>query len=175
MGGLSGDISKMLFRQVIGDHLEEVSLNGRLLAIFLDMDGKRSLGVIAQSAGLSRSELQEAVARLLTLNLIEETGDSSGVIDDEFLNFLMLQYAKAIGPLSRILVEDFIRSTGHSLKRFPAGRAGELVDTLAKDILREDKRQQFRNDLQRMIKQKGYALSVPARVESQHKGHPDGR
>ena len=164
MDGLSGDISTLIFRQVIGDHIGEVSLDGRLLTIFLDMDGKRSLGSIAQSARLNQSELRQAVSRLLALNLIEEVGGHSAVIDDEFFKFLTLQLAKAIGPLSKVLVEDSILSTGYSLKRFPAVRAGELVETLAKDIVKEDKRHRFRKDLQRMIQKKGYVLSAPTRV-----------
>jgi hypothetical protein len=160
MSTLSGDISQMIFRRVIGDHLKEVSLNGRLLAIFLDMDGKKNLGAIAQAARMNSCDLQETVSRLLKLELIEQVSDNNAVVDDEFLNFLRLQLAKAIGPLSTILVEDSIQAAGYSQRRFPAGRAGELVETLAKDIQRETKRHQFKNDMYRMIQQKGYALPL---------------
>lgn len=160
MSTLSGDISQMIFRRVIGDHLKEVSLNGRLLAIFLDMDGKKNLAAIAQAARMNSSDLQETVSRLLKLQLIEQVSDNNAVVDDEFLNFLRLQLAKAIGPLSTILVEDSIQAAGYSQRRFPAGRAGELVETLAKDIQRETKRHQFKSDMYRMIQQKGYALPL---------------
>jgi len=75
---------------------------------------------------------------------------------DEFIIFLTLQLAKAIGPLSRLLVEDSIQAAGYSLKRFPAVCAGDLVETLANEIHRADKKQQFKKDLQRMIQRKGY-------------------
>lgn len=165
MGMLSGDISGMIFRRVIGDHFKEVSLNGRLLSIFLGMDGKRSLGSIARSTQLNLSDFREAVSRLLNLKLIEQVKDNRAVIDDEFLKLLTLQLAKAIGPLSKILVEESIQTAGYSPNRFPAGRAGELVDTLAQEIQKEDKRHQFRNNLLRLIQQKGYDKPSPKRVQ----------
>ena len=109
---------------------------------------------------MNSSDLQETVSRLLKLQLIEQVSDNNAVVDDEFLNFLRLQLAKAIGPLSTILVEDSIQAAGYSQRRFPAGRAGELVETLAKDIQRETKRHQFKSDMYRMIQQKGYALPL---------------
>ncbi len=167
MGILTGDISRMIFRQVVGDHLKEVSLNGRLLSIFLEMDGKRSLGSIARSIQLNSSDMSEAVSRLLNLELIELVRDSSAVIDDDFLKFLTLQFAKAIGPLSRILVEEAIQTAGFSLKSFPAGRVAELVETLAQEIQREDIRHQFRNRLLQIIQQKGYDQPSPKRVQQE--------
>jgi hypothetical protein len=146
----------MVFRRVIDDHLNEVSLNGRLLSILLDMDGKRNLDAIAHSAQLNLSDLKEDVSRLLNLNLIEQVDVESAVIDDEFIHFLTLQLAKAIGPLSQLLVEDSIQTAGYSLKRFPADCAGELVDTLSHEIQKVDKRQQFKKKLQHMMRQKGY-------------------
>jgi hypothetical protein len=150
----------MIFRRVIGDHLKEVTLNGRLISIFLEMDGKKKLGAIAQDTRLNWSDLRDAVSRLSKLQLIEQVANDSAVIDDEFLNFLRLQLAKAIGPLSTILVEDSIQAAGYSSKRFPVGRAGELVETLAQEIQREAKRHQFKNDMYRMIRQKGYVLPL---------------
>ena len=153
---LSGDISHMVFRRVIDDRLNEVSLDGRLLSILLDMDGKRNLDAIAKSLQLNLSDLQMAVSRLLDLNLIQRVKDESAVIDNEFIHFLTLQLAKAIGPLSQILIEDTIHTAGYSLKRFPADRAGDLVNALALDIQRTEKKRQFKKELQRMIQQKGY-------------------
>ena len=93
MGKLSGDILQMIFRRVIDDHLKEVSLNGRLLSIFLYMDGERNLGAIAQAAQLNLSDLREAISRLLNLKLIEQVTDDSAFIDDEFIVYLTLQFA----------------------------------------------------------------------------------
>ena len=158
---LSGDISNMVFRRVIDDHLNEVSLNGRLLSILLDMDGKRNLDAIAKSLQLNLSDLQTAVSRLLDLNLIEQVKDEDAVIDNEFIQFLTLQLAKAIGPLSQLLVEDTIHNAGYSLKKFPAACAGDLVNTLARDIQRSEKRLQFKRNLQSMMRQKGYEQRLP--------------
>ena len=162
---LSGDISSMVFRRVIDDHLNDVSLDGRLLSILLDMDGKRNLDAIAKSLQLNLSDLKTAVSRLIALNLIERVKDESAVLDNEFIHFLTLQLAKAIGPISQVLIEDTIHTAGYSLKRFPADRAGDLVNTLALDIQRTEKRLQFKNDLQRMMRQKGY----DQRLSRQHR------
>ena len=102
----SGDISPLIFRQIVGENLKDVSLDGRLLSLFLALDGEKSLGALAQTIGLSPEDLRITVTRLLELQLIEPLEKEYTYLDPEFLGYLTLQYAKAIGPLARILIEE---------------------------------------------------------------------
>ena len=38
----TGDISPLIFRQVVGENVKDVSLDGRLLSLFLALDGKKT-------------------------------------------------------------------------------------------------------------------------------------
>lgn len=151
----SGDISPLIFRQIVGENLKDVSLDGRLLSLFLALDGERSLGTLAQTIGLSPEDLRTTVTRLLELQLIEPLDKEFTYLDPEFLSYLTLQYAKAIGPIARILIEEELLAAGHHPNRIPKPQAVILVETLAREIQRKEKKDRFRRDMVRKITEKG--------------------
>lgn len=152
----SGDISRLIFRQAVGENQKDVSLDGRLLSLFLALDGENSLGTLAQTIGLSPDDLRMAVTRLLELQLIEPLEKEFTYLDPEFLSYLTFQYAKAIGPLARILIEEELLAAGHHSTRIPKTQAVILVETLAREIQRKEKKDRFRRDMVRKITEKGY-------------------
>ena len=139
----SGDISPLIFRQIVGENLKDVSLDGRLLSLFLALDGEKSLGALAQTIGLSPEDLRITVTRLLELQLIEPLEREYTYLDPEFLGYLTLQYAKAIGPLARILIEEELLATGHHPNRIPKTQAVILVETLAREDTAQRKERPF--------------------------------
>ena len=151
----SGDISGLIFRQAVGENQKDVSLDGRLLSLFLALDGENSLGTLAQTIGLSPDDLRMTVTRLLELQLIEPLEKEFTYLDPEFLGYLTLQYAKAIGPLARILIEEELLAAGHHPNRIPKTQAVILVETLAREIQRKEKKERFRRDMVRKITEKG--------------------
>jgi hypothetical protein len=151
----AGDISPLIFRQIVGENLKDVSLDGRLLSLFLALDGEKSLGVLAQTIGLNPEDLRITVTRLLELQLIEPLEKEFTYLDPEFLGYLTLQYAKAIGPLARILIEEELLAAGHHQDRIPKTQAVILIETLAREIQRKEKKERFRRDMVRKITEKG--------------------
>ena len=151
----AGDISPLIFRQIVGENLKDVSLDGRLLSLFLALDGEKSLGTLAQTIGLSLADVRITVTRLMELQLIEPLEKEFTYLEPEFLGYLTLQYAKAIGPLAKILIEEELLTAGHHPNRIPKTQAVILVETLARDIQRKEKKERFRRDMVRKITEKG--------------------
>jgi hypothetical protein len=151
----SGDISPLIFRRNVGENLKDVSLDGLLLSLFLAFDGEKNLGTLAQTIGLGLDDLRMSVTRLLALQLIEPLEKELTYLDPEFINYLTLQYAKAIGPLAEILIEEVLLAAGHHPGRIPKAQALILVETLARDIQRKEKKDRFRQDMVRKITEKG--------------------
>ena len=156
MDVLSGNISSMVFKQIATGGTGDVTLDSRLLNVFLGLDGKKNLGIIAQETGLNMEEIGAVITRLLHLKLIESAAEDILMADDDFFNFLNMQLSLAVGPVAEILIEDEIANMDHGISKFPAFRAAELVEILAMNIEREEKRSVFKLGMVNKLKEKGY-------------------
>ncbi len=152
----SGDISAMVFRRVVREDAAEHSFDAQMLTLFMDLDGKKSLAVIAKKTGLKMSSLREAVNKLLKMKLIEPVAEAISAVDADFMDTLKRELSLAIGPLAQILIEDAVNDLGQSVTHFPTRRAPELVESLSREIQREDKRAVFKQNMVRKIKEKRY-------------------
>jgi hypothetical protein len=152
----SGDISGLVFKPVVRDDLGNFSLDGHMLSILMALDGKKSLGVISQKTGLSMAAIREIAAKLMALRLIEPIESAAAVLDRDFMDTLVAQLSLAIGPLAEVLVEDGVEDLGYTLRTVPIQRAAELVNLLAQEIQRDEKRTDFKQRMVKKIKEKGY-------------------
>ena len=156
MDVLSGNISSMVFKQVVAGGTGDITLDSGLLNVFLELDGKNNLGIIAQKTGLNMGEMRDAISKLLHLKIIESGAEDILMADDEFINFLNTQLSLAVGPVAEVLIEDEIANMDHNISNFPASRAAELVELLAMPIKREEKKSVFKLSMVNKIKEKGY-------------------
>jgi len=156
MDVLSGNISYMLFKQVVTGGPGDITLDGSLLNVFLELDGKKNLGIIAQKTGLNMGEIRDAISRLLHLKLVESATEDFLMADEEFFNFLNTQLSLAVGPVAEVLIEDEIANMDHGISNFPAFKAAELVEMLAMTIEREKKKSVFKLSMVNKLKEKGY-------------------
>ena len=156
MVDLTGDISKLVFRQVLKSDGGDVSIDGQLLGIFLELDGQKNLGAVAQKAGLNLGEMRTAVTRLLDLELIEPAVRQEAAVDQEFLDYLNRQLAEAVGPIASVLIEDHIADAGYRLSDFPVSQIADLIEALSREIQREEKKNLFQVNMINKIKEKGY-------------------
>lgn len=152
----SGDISSIVFRRVIKDDIGKFSFDIQMLNVFLALDGKKRLGIVAKELGFSKNKMRTVVSGLMQLKLIEPVEEAVSILDNDFLDYLKNQLSLAIGPLAEVLIEDAIMDLGHSRTRFPGHRAAELVDLLAQDIRREEKKTNFKQNMVNKIREKGY-------------------
>jgi hypothetical protein len=156
MVDLRGDITKMVFRQEVKNHVKTISIDSRLLGIFLQLDGKRNVGIVAQKTGLNLGDMREAISDLLQMEIIEQVGRNESNVDKEFLNYLNNQFSMAVGPIADVLIEEEIADMGYQLSNFPIARVPELVDLLAREIPRAEKKSVFKLNMVSKMKAKGY-------------------
>ncbi|MBW1821037.1 MAG: hypothetical protein JRI92_04605 [Deltaproteobacteria bacterium] len=156
MDVLSGNISSMVFKQVVTDTAGDITLDSSLLNVLLELDGKKNLGIIAQKTGLNMGKIRDVISMLLRLKLVESAAEDILMADDEFFNFLNTQLSLAVGPIAEVLIEDEIANMDHSISSFPAFRAAELVEILSTAIKREEKKSVFKLSMVNKLKEKGY-------------------
>jgi hypothetical protein len=152
----SGDISGMVFKRLSRNDTGEISLDGRMLSVLMELDGKKNLSAVAKQTGMSMNDLRSIISRLLELNLIEPLENAKPVLDKDFLSYLNSELANAIGPVAEVIIEDSASELGYDLSKFPGNRAAELIDLLAREIQKEDKKNTFKQNMLNKIKEKGY-------------------
>ncbi len=152
----SGEISTLLFKRSLRDDLGDFTLDPIMLTVFMELDGKTNLGVIAKKAGLNMSSMRDVVSKLLRLKLIEKVENKARFLDNDFVDYLSAQFSIAVGPIARVLIEDEVHDLGFQLSKFPAPKVAELVDRLTRDIRREEKKAIFKRNMINKIREKGY-------------------
>lgn len=148
---MSGDISALVFKRIIRDGLGEFSLDGHMLSVLMELDGKSTVRELAQKVGLNLSAMREVISRLLKLKLIEPVENDLSILDKEFFEYLVGQLSLAVGPIAEILAEDAIVDLGLDTAQVPSHRAAELVDLLARQIQKEDKKAAFKQNMVKRI------------------------
>jgi hypothetical protein len=152
----SRDISALVFKRNVKEDSGEVSFDNLMLTTFMELDGKKNLAMVARKTGFKMSTVRETVNKLLRLQLIELVEDGIPMADKGFLDYLKMELSLAIGPLAEIIIEDTVNELGYSMTKVPQHRAAELVERLAREIHREDKRVIFKQNMVSEIKEKGY-------------------
>ena len=154
---LSGDIVLLVFRRVVRSNIGDFLLDSQMLDVLMELDGKKNLGSIAKKMEMSTGSLREAVSKLLKLNLIENVVEGTGTfLDNDFLGYLNEQLALAIGPVAEVIIEDTVSDLGCKMSQIPSHKIAELIDLLSREIQREERKESFKLNMVKRIKEKGY-------------------
>ncbi|MFP4193821.1 MAG: hypothetical protein ACOCQI_00460 [Desulfosalsimonas sp.] len=149
----SGDISRVVLRRTVRADLGEVSLDSRMLQVLMELDGKKNLGQVAQSLNMTMKDLRQVAGKLHDLKLCEPAKESMPTLGKEFFDFLSSQLSRAMGPIADVVIEDEISRMGEDQKSFPAHRAAELVDLLARQIRREERKVAFQQAMVKKLRE----------------------
>jgi len=152
----SGNILALVFRRVVREDIGEFSLDSNMLRVLMELDGKQSLSEIAKKINVDMSAIRKVMSKLLQLKLAKSVQVTVSMLDEDFFEYLQAQLSLALGPIAEVLIEDAVNDLGHKRTRFPSSRAAELVDFVAREIQREEKMGQFKQDMVNKIKEKGY-------------------
>ena len=152
----SGNILALVFRRVVREDIGEFSLDSNMLRVLMELDGKQNLSEIAKKINVDMSEIRKVMSKLLQLKLVKPVQVTVSMLDEDFFEYLQAQLSLALGPIAEVLIEDALNDLGHQRTRFPSSRAAELVDFVAREIQREEKMGQFKQDMVNKIKEKGY-------------------
>lgn len=153
----SGDITSLIYKRKVRDDLGNFSLDGQTLLVLMEMDGKTTLGALAGKTGLTMGAIREVSANLLKLGLIDKVKKEIFPVDNGFFRNLLNELALAIGPIAGVLIEDEVQELGYDVTSFPSYLVTELVDRLAGEIRREEKKAIFIKNMVNIIRAKGYA------------------
>ena len=155
----SSELSAMVFKRVIRHDIGEFPLNHQMLSVFMALDGKAPLSAVARKTGLNMSSMREIIAKLMQNGLVEKEEQKIVMLDKDFFDYLLAHLSLAVGPIAQVLIEDEVENFGYVLSRFPGHRVAELVDKLAQEIRREEKKNEFIEKMAVKIREKKY-LSV---------------
>lgn len=149
----------MIYQRKVRDDLGDFSLDGKTLLILMELDGKATLGALAGKIGLRMGSIRELIASLLKLGLVEKVEKEIIPVDIDFFRNLLDGLALALGPIASVIIEDEVQDLGHDVNNFPSYLVAELVDRLAGEIRREEKKAIFIKNMVNLIRAKGYVNS----------------
>lgn len=139
MNILAGDISPLVFQLSVKNEPGELSLDKEMLAVIRELDGRKSIGMVAKNIGLELDKIREIIAKLLTHGIIALVNQSMVMMKQDFFIYLTDQLSKATGPMAEVLIDEAVASLDCSQSNFPRHRVQELIDLLAPKIFREEK------------------------------------
>ena len=154
----SGDISFLIFRRTAVHDLGDFSLSRQALNVYMGLNGRATLGEVAEKSGINLSRMRELISNLIKLGLIDKVPKDIVVLGGDFFRYLIGQLSLATGPIAGVLIEDEVYDLGYEVDQFPAYRVTELIDRLAAQIRREDKKSIFVKNMADKILQKGYPI-----------------
>lgn len=153
MGDFSGDIATMVFRGAVKGDIGEFSLDSQMLKVLMQLDGRKNIGAVASACGLSLGEVKAVLTRLTQLDLVEQVQIAPPTLNESFFEYLRNQLSIAMGPIAEVLIDDEIQDFGIENNKIPKHRAAELVDNLARQIPRDEKRVAFQQAMVQRIRE----------------------
>lgn len=153
MNVFTGDISRLVLKRTVRADLGEVSLDSVMLQVLMELDGTKTLGQVARELDMNMKQLRTILHKLYKLHLCETARDAIPKLNKEFFNFLSAQLARAMGPIADVVIEDEISEMGENQLKFPSHRAAELVDLLARQILREERKVAFQQIMVKKLRE----------------------
>ncbi len=153
MNVFAGDMSKLVLKRTVRADLGEVSLDSEMLQVLMELDGTKNLGQVAHSLNMNLKQLRSILNRLYKLHLCETAKEAIPKLDKAFFHYLSAELSRAMGPIADVVIEDEVSEMGESQLKFPSHRAAELVDLLARQILREERKVSFQQAMVRKLRE----------------------
>lgn len=110
----------------------------------------------AQVSGSGSKELRSGIARLQpktkVVKQVPKNLPSTALVPVSFLNALAAALTDAMGPMSKIVLRDQIKTLGESYERFPQAKVEMLLELVSREILDEGMRGRFRHQMLEQIR-----------------------
>jgi type II secretory pathway predicted ATPase ExeA len=110
----------------------------------------------AQGFSAGSVENRSAVTRLepkpLVLKQPPKSSSSTTSVPSTFLDALTAVLTEAMGPMAKIVLRDQLRILGESYERFPHRKVEMLLESVSREILDEEMREQFRQQMVERIR-----------------------
>ena len=147
---------KTIFRLSAAGTGGEVRLSKQEWNILAHVNGSRTVAEIARRLHMNDLEVTETLFRLSSAGLVEVCERAEGAaqppVDATTLGQIRTAFARSMGPLALLLLEEAIEGLGESAETFPRSRLTALIETLAEQIPDEAKRLQFQQAMLDLLK-----------------------
>ena len=148
---------KTIFRLLAGASPGEVRLSSQEWSILAQVNGSRRVAEIARRLHLNDLEVAETLFKLSAAGLVEVCEHPEGAaqppVDGATLGRIRTAFARHMGPLAPLLMEEAIEGLGEDAEAFPRQRLAALIESLAEQIPDEAKRVQFQQAMLDLLKQ----------------------
>jgi general secretion pathway protein A len=149
------EIDTGIIREVAEDLSITTNLDARFRPIRQVVNNTNGSGSV-QTSGTGSVEARSGTVRLerkaTAVKPISKSISSTAVVPASFLNALVVALTDAMGPMSKIVLRDQIKSLGESSERFPHAKVEMLLESVSGEILDEGMRAQFRHHMLEQIR-----------------------
>ena len=151
MTDFSGDISNLVLKGNVSQDIGELSFDRRTLQVLMQMDGKTDVGTLSRKLKISIADLRPIITKLFDLGLVIPIQKGAAFLTQGFVDRLTDELSDAMGPIAEIVIEDELEAMGGPSLRVPVSRAAELINRLADQIPRQEKRARFQKAMLKRI------------------------
>ena len=146
------DISTDVLVRALREDQERVALDSRMLSVLLEVDGVRPVAEVGVALGMSPSAVGEVAERLLEAGLVARVPSVAPTLEQGFLVALVHELSLAIGPIAPIVAEECAAEVGHDLGAFPVAQGAQLIERVAREVQRDDKKLTFKHSMLQHLK-----------------------
>jgi len=145
---------KEIDAEIIREVAEDLNITPSLEAI--PMPGRQVVnnlngGGAAEASAMTLTETRSGIVRLepkpTPVKTVPKSIPSVAFVPPSFLNDLVAALTDAMGPMAKIVLRDQIQILGESSERFPHAKVDILLESVAREILDEGMRAQFRRHM----------------------------
>ena len=145
---------KEIDAEIIREVAEDLNITPSLEAI--PMPGRQVVnnlngGGAAEASAMTLTETRSGIVRLepkpTPVKTVPKSIPSVAFVPPSFLNDLVAALTDAMGPMAKIVLRDQIQILGESSERFPHAKFDILLESVAREILDEGMRAQFRRHM----------------------------
>ncbi len=150
------DLSRVVFRMSQREVAGEISLKPQAWRVLTAIDGTRTVADIADALGITIQVVAEIVQGLFKSGFLEIAPGSppppETAAEIQPLILLSKEFARAMGPMADIILDEEIEALGETRGNFPVDRFPELVERLCASIRSESKRLAFQQTMLGIIR-----------------------
>ena len=145
---------KEIDAEIIREVAEDLNITPSLEAI--PMPGRQVVnnlngGGTAEASAVTLTETRSGIVRLepkpTPVKTVPKSIPSVAFVPPSFLNDLVAALTDAMGPMAKIVLRDQIKILGESSECFPHAKVDILLESVAREILDEGMRAQFRRHM----------------------------
>jgi hypothetical protein len=145
---------KEIDAEIIREVAEDLNITPSLEAI--PMPGRQVVnnlngGGAAEASAVTLTETRSGIVRLepkpTPVKTVPKSIPSVAFVPPSFLNDLVAALTDAMGPMAKIVLRDQIKILGESSEGFPHAKVDILLESVAREILDEGMRAQFRRHM----------------------------